>query len=118
MAALPHEHGLFLFLDGRCRPVGAVTVSQGQRDHVTLPVNGVLATGQGLGASAMIVIHNHPSGVFHASEEDVAATAILMRRAKQRGIILLDHWLVAGGRSRSILGAARQYAPSAGAKLT
>ncbi|GLI99075.1 hypothetical protein Sbs19_28930 [Sphingobium sp. BS19] len=79
-------------------------------------MNGALATAQGLCASAMIVVHNHPSGILQPSREDVAVTALLMQRAREQGIVLVDHWLVAGNRSRSILRAAGQRAPMAGAK--
>ena len=115
MGALQYEHGLFLFFDSRCRPVGAMMVCQGKRTHVTLPVNGALATAQGLRASAMIVVHNHPSGHLQPSPEDISVTAVLMQRAREQGIILLDHWLVAGDQSRSILRAAAQRESIAGA---
>lgn len=111
MAPLQHEHSLFLFLDRSRRPIGVMAVSQGRDDHVSLPVDGILATAKGLRAAAMIVVHNHPSGVLRPSREDMTVTAILMQRTEAIGIVLLDHWLVAGGRSRSILQDARQQRP-------
>lgn len=112
MAPLKHEHGLFLFLDHGRRPIAVMAVSQGRHDHVSLPIDGALATAQVLHAAAMIVVHNHPSGILRPSKEDVAVTAILMQRAEAIGIVLLDHWLVAGGRSRSILQGARHWQPT------
>lgn len=108
MTALPHEHVLFLFLDHGHQPIGALATTQGQRDHVTVRVRGVFAIARALRASAMIMVHNHPSGVLRASLEDMAVTAALMRHGSQRGIQLIDHWLVAGGHTCSIISDARR----------
>lgn len=109
MTALPHEHALFLFLDRGNRPIGALAITQGKSDHVTVPVEAVFALARALHASAMIVIHNHPSGILRASMEDIAVTAALMEHARDVGIDLLDHWLIAAGQSRSILGEAHGH---------
>jgi DNA repair protein RadC len=54
-----------------------------------------------LGASAVIVVHNHPSGDPTPSAEDVALTGRLVDAGKILGIPVLDHVIVAGERTMS-----------------
>jgi DNA repair protein RadC len=49
-----------------------------------------------MGAAAVIVAHNHPSGCARPSGDDLELTARLDRCGQLLGIALLDH-LVAGG---------------------
>ncbi|MBI5134187.1 MAG: DNA repair protein RadC [Candidatus Taylorbacteria bacterium] len=54
------------------------------------------------GASAVILVHNHPSGVVAASEADVEITRQLVLAGKIMGIPLLDHVIVGKGKHVSI----------------
>lgn len=54
------------------------------------------------GASAVILVHNHPSGVVAASEADIAITKQLVEAGRVLGIPLLDHVVVAKGKHVSI----------------
>jgi DNA repair protein RadC len=47
------------------------------------------------GAAAMILVHNHPSGVPDPSAEDLAFTERLAQAGELLGIVLLDHVIVA-----------------------
>lgn len=49
------------------------------------------------GASAFVLVHNHPSGVADPSDEDIAITAHIKRGAEAIGVELLDHVIVAVG---------------------
>jgi len=42
-------------------------------------------------ASAIIIAHNHPSGEFKPSKEDIQVTGKLKSAGKTLGIKLLDH---------------------------
>ena len=46
------------------------------------------------GASAFIVIHNHPSGELSISKEDVSTTKKLYEAGELMGIHLLDHIII------------------------
>ncbi len=46
-------------------------------------------------ASAVIVAHNHPSGNFEPSDEDIATTRRLSEAAEVLGVSLLDHIIIA-----------------------
>ena len=45
-------------------------------------------------AAALILVHNHPSGVLEASEADVAVTKQLIAAGRLLGITLVDHVIV------------------------
>lgn len=56
-------------------------------------------------ASAMVVVHNHPSGNPSPSPEDIALTARLLEAADVVGVALLDHVIVGATDSFSFLDA-------------
>lgn len=53
-------------------------------------------------ASAIIVIHNHPSGDPTASPDDVAVTRAIVQAGKLLDIDTLDHLIIAGNRFSSL----------------
>jgi DNA repair protein RadC len=50
-----------------------------------------------LGAQALIVVHNHPSGDLTPSEADIAMTKELRTAAHHLGLVLHDHLIIARG---------------------
>lgn len=48
------------------------------------------------GASALIVLHNHPSGTAEPSNDDIKITKTLRDAGKMLDITVLDHVLIAG----------------------
>jgi DNA repair protein RadC len=55
------------------------------------------------GAAAIIIAHNHPSGILEPSAADIAVTRQLMAAGKILGIDLLDHIIITAAGHRSIL---------------
>jgi len=55
------------------------------------------------GAVAVIVAHNHPSGLLAPSAEDIEVTRQLIAAGKILGIDLLDHLIIAGDDYKSVL---------------
>lgn len=51
------------------------------------------------GASAIILVHNHPSGSAEPSQDDVRLTQQLIQGSKLLGIRVLDHLIIARGGS-------------------
>ena len=81
----------------------AVTFSPpGEAEETDLPVADILAVALKLGASAIILAHNHPSGDPAPSEADRRATRELAQMAGRLGIRLEDHLILAGGRWESL----------------
>jgi DNA repair protein RadC len=54
-------------------------------------------------ASAIVVIHNHPSGDPEPSPEDIAMTRAVAAACDVVGVPLLDHVVVAKGGATSLL---------------
>lgn len=75
----------------RCRHVAAV----GQIDRVVVSLADVFRPLIREGMAAVIVAHNHPSGVVSPSEEDQNLTLRLAQTGTLLGIPLLDHVIVA-----------------------
>jgi DNA repair protein RadC len=81
----------------------AVTIEEpGRRDAVELPIGAILTTALRLGAQAIVVAHNHPSGDAAPSEEDIGATRALAEAAAAVGVRLHDHLVFAGEECRSL----------------
>jgi DNA repair protein RadC len=88
-------------LDIKNRVLGYVEVARGSIDSVGVDPRMVFRTAVLLGASAVIVVHNHPSGDPTPSAEDVALTERLVDAGRILGIPVLDHVIVAGERTMS-----------------
>ena len=54
-------------------------------------------------AAAVIIAHNHPSGIRKASRADVEVTNKLVEAGKILGIEVLDHLIIGGGKYLSII---------------
>ena len=70
--------------------------SRGGRERTLFDPQWIMSQALRLGAQAVIVAHNHPSGDTEPSPEDHAATRRLCEVARVVGIDVLDHLVVAG----------------------
>ena len=78
-------------LDVRNRPMGWEEVFRGGRDSAMVDRVKLLQSPLLVGASAFILLHNHPSEEANPSPEDIELTAQVKGAAKQVGLQLLDH---------------------------
>ena len=92
-----HEVLYQLCLDGKGKLLNCCQLSQGDMDSAALSVKQVVSNALGCGASAVVLGHNHPSGVALPSEEDRAVTLRVRDALKALDIRLLDHIVVADG---------------------
>jgi DNA repair protein RadC len=92
-----------LHLD-RDRRLIAIAEYQGTADEAELPVRPILSEALQIGAEALIVAHNHPSGDTAPSEADRQGTRDLSDTARRLGITLYDHLIFGGGDCRSMRG--------------
>lgn len=60
-------------------------------------VSGLIKRALEIGASAMVVYHNHPSGVAKPSEPDRKLTEVIGEGCRIMQISLLDHLIIGGG---------------------
>lgn len=101
--ALPHiswmgrcrrERFQVLYLDTRRRLISSQTLSLGTLEASLVHPREVFRPAVKLGASAILVAHNHPSGDPEPSAEDLALTSRLDRAARLLGFHLLDHLVI------------------------
>ena len=84
------EHFVAIFLDGRHRPIAYQIVSVGTATASLVHPREVFQPAVGIGACAVIVAHNHPSGDPKPSREDRDVTQRLVNAGHCLGIQLLD----------------------------
>jgi len=89
------EHFVAILLDGRHRPIAYQVVSVGTATASLVHPREVFQPAVGVGAVAILVAHNHPSGDPTPSAEDREVTERLIRAGQLIGIPLLDHVVVA-----------------------
>jgi DNA repair protein RadC len=87
-----------LLLDARLRKLQELEVCRGGRNAVSVVPRDVLAPALREGASALLVVHNHPSGDPTPSAEDIELTHRLSAAAELVGLSLHDHVIVGDGR--------------------
>ncbi|MCW5788960.1 MAG: JAB domain-containing protein [Polyangiaceae bacterium] len=95
LATLDHEEVWLLSLDGAGGLLQAERIGRGGIHGCSLLPRDVLRPAIRSGASAMILVHNHPSGDPSPSPDDVAMTRALRHAAEAVGTPLLDHVIVA-----------------------
>ena len=75
---------------------------RGTIDHTPVYTREVIKRALELGASALILVHNHPSGDPTPSQADIAVTRDIVKAAAPLGIILHDHIIIGRGRHTSL----------------
>jgi len=97
MAALGHlrvEHCLALYLDSQYRLIASEEISRGTLSQASVYPREVVKAGLRHHAAALILAHNHPSGVAEPSAADLALTRHLRQALALVDIRLLDHLVV------------------------
>jgi DNA repair protein RadC len=87
-----------ILLDAKNRPIGLAQISIGCLTWTVVHPREVYGPAVRLGAGAVIVAHNHPSGDPEPSTQDITLTERLASAGELLGIPLLDH-LVCGDKS-------------------
>ena len=96
-AAQSHEHReqfRILFLDKRNRLIADEVQQQGTVDHTPVYVREVVKRALELSATAIILVHNHPSGDPTPSRADIDMTKQIVASAAPLGISVHDHIIV------------------------
>lgn len=83
-----------LFLDRRNSLIADEAQADGTVDHVPVYPREVAKRALDLGASAVILVHNHPSGDPTPSEEDIRMTQMIDMALQTLGITLHDHLII------------------------
>ena len=107
MAHRETEQFRILFLDRKNVLIADEEQAKGTVDHVPVYPREVVKRALELNASALILVHNHPSGDPTPSEADIAMTAQIQDAAAALGITLHDHLII--GKSREVSFRAQGY---------
>jgi len=102
MRHLKKEHFITLYLDTKHCVIGEEVSSVGSLDASIVHPREVFKPAVKRSASAILCVHNHPSGDPTPSVEDIAVTKSLCESGKILGIDVLDHIVVGDGRFVSI----------------
>ncbi len=94
MAYNDREEFRILFLDKRNRLLADEVQGRGTVDHVPVYVREVVRRALELSSTAIILVHNHPSGDPTPSTADIRMTQEIASTAKPLGIALHDHIII------------------------
>jgi len=98
MSALEQEHLRVMLLDRRNRVLETVEVYKGSVNSSQVRVGELFKEAVRKNASAIIVIHNHPSGDPTPSPDDVAVTRAIVQAGKLLDVEVLDHLVIGQGK--------------------
>lgn len=92
-------HGLteqfrVLFLNNRNLLIRDEVMSQGTVNQTPVYVREVVKRALELGASAIVLVHNHPSGDPKPSRDDIAITEAIVAAMKPLGVAVHDHVVI------------------------
>jgi DNA repair protein RadC len=102
LAAHPHEVFAVLFLDSQHRLLAFETLFRGTLDQASVYPREVVLRALHWQAAAVVLAHNHPSGQVEPSRADRVLTDTLRQALALVSVRVLDHVIVAPGRSLSM----------------
>jgi DNA repair protein RadC len=97
LRASPRERFGVLFLDNRHRVIASEVLFEGSIDSAAVHPRVVVQRAMALNAAAVVLGHNHPSGVAEPSSADRHLTAQLKQALALVDVRLLDHFVVGDG---------------------
>ena len=97
MARSANEEFRVLFLDRKNILVADEVQNRGTVDHTPVYPREIIKRALELSASAIILVHNHPSGDPTPSKADIAMTREVASAAKALGIAVHDHLVIGRG---------------------
>ena len=99
---LPHELFCCVYLDNRHRVLRFAELFRGTIDGTSVYPREVVKEALAVNAAAVILAHNHPSGVAEPSQADERITGRLKAALELVDIRLLDHLIVGDGSTTSL----------------
>ena len=96
-AAMAHskvEQVRILFLNAKNMLIANEALWDGSVDEASVHVREVIARAIALGATALIIVHNHPSGDPTPSQQDIRLTRDLVEAGRHMKVTVHDHVIV------------------------
>ncbi len=94
MAFEPRENFRILFLDKKNHLIADEVQQTGSVDHTPAYPREVMRRALELSATAIILVHNHPSGDPNPSRADIEMTKTIADTGRPLGVTVLDHIIV------------------------
>ena len=94
MAHLTVERVRILYLDTRNRLIEDHHLGDGSIDEAAIHPREVIRRAMDVGASAMILVHNHPSGSPEPSRADIQITQRIAEAGRLLGVTVHDHVII------------------------
>lgn len=95
MAHNANEQFRILFLDKKNALIADEVQQTGTVDETPIYPREVIKRALDIGATAIILVHNHPSGDPSPSKEDIAMTREVVDAGARLGIVVHDHLIIA-----------------------
>ena len=97
------EHVAMAYLNTQKHIITTKIVGSGTLNHAPINSREIIKEALFCNADSVILAHNHPSGVADVSQYDIDVTTKLRVGIAAAGVTLLDHIVVAGDKSVSLL---------------
>ena len=94
---LDYEIFAVILLDRRHRVIEYVELFRGTIDGASVHPREIVKLALEKGASACLLIHNHPSGLADQSQADELITTRLVQSLALIDVRVLDHWIIGAG---------------------
>lgn len=91
-----NETVFLLCLDAKMQVLDCVEVGEGSINYASVPVRRVVEMALDIGASSVVLAHNHPSGIALPSGDDIQTTRRVAAALSAVEIIMIDHMIFAG----------------------
>ncbi len=94
MAHLTVERVRVLYLDSKNRLIDDHHAAEGSIDEAAIHPREVIRRAMDVGAAALILVHNHPSGNPEPSQADIAITRRIAEAGRHMGVDVHDHVII------------------------
>lgn len=101
MSHAKQEEFRILFLNKKNHLIADEVQQRGTIDHAPVYPREVMKRALELGATALILLHNHPSGDPTPSRADIDMTKLLVQAASPLNIVIHDHVVIGKGQTAS-----------------
>lgn len=92
-----NEEVFLLSLDAKGKVISCCKIGEGSVNSANVPVRKIVAAALDVNATAVVLAHNHPSGVALPSKEDIHATTAVQNALDSVGVQMIDHMIIADG---------------------
>ncbi len=90
------EYVYMIAFNNKMKVLGVFEVSHGTVNYSPIEPRGLFMRALYVGATNIVLVHNHPSGEIYASKTDRAVSERIKEAGELLGIKLIDHIIIAG----------------------